>query len=113
MECRNPIDFGKRGERGGCAMGCMGSGNWYRWQGKKSTVEESLVVAMRDLHGRLFQGAAGTFTWTWGSDSKSSVGYAVTWNHDAPTVILGDVLRLEEEIVRRGKALLAQVRQTR
>jgi hypothetical protein len=23
-------------------MGGIGSGNWYRWQGKKTTVEESL-----------------------------------------------------------------------
>lgn len=31
-------------------------------------------------------------------------------NHDAPKEILGDVLKLESEIIRRGNALLAQIR---
>jgi hypothetical protein len=69
-------------------MGGMGSGNWWRWQGRKSTVEKSLVVAMKDIRKRLSGGAAGTFTWTWASGSKSSIGYFVTWNYDTPTVIL-------------------------
>jgi type I restriction enzyme M protein len=30
-------------------------------------------------------------------------------NHDAPLKILGDVLKLENEIIRRGSALLAQI----
>jgi type I restriction-modification system DNA methylase subunit len=30
-------------------------------------------------------------------------------NHDAPAEILGDVLKLENEIVRRGSVLLAQI----
>jgi type I restriction enzyme M protein len=30
-------------------------------------------------------------------------------NHDAPTEILGDVLKLENEIIKRGNALLAQI----
>jgi type I restriction enzyme M protein len=30
-------------------------------------------------------------------------------NHDAPAEILGDVLKLENEIIRRGRALLAQI----
>ena len=30
-------------------------------------------------------------------------------NHDAPAEILGDVLKLENEIIQRGKALLAQI----
>jgi type I restriction enzyme M protein len=33
-----------------------------------------------------------------------------TVNHDAPAEILGDVLKLENEITRRGNALLAQMR---
>ena len=32
-----------------------------------------------------------------------------TANHDAPAEILGDVLKLENEIIRRGKALLTQL----
>jgi hypothetical protein len=30
-------------------------------------------------------------------------------NHDAPADILGDVLKLENEIIRRGNTLLAQI----
>jgi hypothetical protein len=63
-----------------------GSGNWYRWN-KKSTVEESLVVAMPSFRGRLIHGSAGTFTWTSTRGSKSSVGYVVTWD-DRPTITL-------------------------
>jgi hypothetical protein len=37
-------------------MGGMGSGNWWRWQGKKSTVEESLDLGLKDLCQRLFAG---------------------------------------------------------
>ena len=51
---QSPIDFGKIPGGTGAGMGGMGSGDWYRWQGKKATVEESLVVAMRDFRGRLF-----------------------------------------------------------
>jgi hypothetical protein len=79
-------------------MGGSGSGNWYRWQGKKSTVEESLVVSMQHLRKRLYQGAAGTFTWTWGSGHKSSIGYFVTGNHDGPTVTLHYRWRGTEDI---------------
>jgi hypothetical protein len=69
-------------------MGGPGSGNRRRWQGKKDTVEESLVVAMKDLRKRLFAGAAGTLTWTWASGNKSSIGYYVTGSADWPTVHL-------------------------
>lgn len=75
-------------------MGGMGSGNWYRWQGKKATVAESPCVAMRDFRGRIFGGAAGTLTWTYGQDdaasgNKTSVGWFVSWggsdNSTGPT----------------------------
>jgi hypothetical protein len=69
-------------------MGGSGSGNWWRWQGKKSTVEESLVVGMKEIRKRLSHGTTGTFTWTWASGNKCSIGYFVTWNFDAPTVTL-------------------------
>jgi len=68
-------------------VGGLGSGNWYRWQAKE-TVEDSLVVAMKDLRKRLFAGAAGTLTWTWTSGSKSSIGYYVTGTDDWLTVHL-------------------------
>ena len=69
-------------------MGGTGSGNWWRWQGKKSTVEESLVVGMKDFRRQLVAGSSGTFTWTWASGGKSSIGYFVTWSADAPTITL-------------------------
>ena len=69
-------------------MGGYGSGNWWRWQGKKDTVEESLALGMKDLRKRLFAGAASTLTWTWASGSKSSIGYYVTGSADWPTVHL-------------------------
>jgi hypothetical protein len=68
-------------------MGGLGSGNWFRFS-RKSTVEESLVVSMRDFRKRLYQGAAGMLTWTWASGNKSSIGYFVTWNQDDPTITL-------------------------
>jgi hypothetical protein len=79
-------------------MGGTGSGNWYRWQGKKDTVEDSLVVAMKVLRKRLFAGAAGTLTWTWGSGSKSSIGYYVTGSADLPTVHLHYRWRDKEDV---------------
>lgn len=36
-----------------------------------------------------------------------------TVNHDAPTEILSDLLKLENEIIKRGKALLSQIENTR
>jgi hypothetical protein len=69
-------------------MGGQGSGNWWRWRGKKATVEESLVVAMKDLRKRLYAGATGSLIWTWNSGSKSSIGYYVTGGDDWPTVHL-------------------------
>src|SRR5262245_42288667 len=79
-------------------MGGMGSGNWWRWQGKKSTVEESLVIAMKGLRRQMFAGAAGTFAWTWRSGNKSSVGYLVTGNDEWLTLTLDYRLRVKEDV---------------
>ena len=65
-----------------------GSGNRSRRRGKKATVEDSLVVSMKDLRRRLYHGAAGTFARTWTSLNRSSVGYAVARSDDAVTVTL-------------------------
>jgi hypothetical protein len=78
-------------------MGGCGGGNWYRWQGRKSTVEESLVLAMREFCGRLHPHAAGTFTWTWTSGSKSSVGWFVTWG-DVTTLTVHHRWRDSEDV---------------
>ena len=55
------IDFGKTPGGRGAGMGGFGSGNWYRWNARKSTVEESLVLAMREFRKLLYPHAAGTF----------------------------------------------------
>ena len=78
-------------------MGGPGSGNHDRLQEKKTTVEESLVVSVRDFHTRLYRGATGTFTWT-GPGGKSSVGYLVTGTDDAPAVALHYRWRGTEDI---------------
>ncbi len=66
-------------------MGGFGSG---RWQRRKSTVEESLSLAMRDLGGPVHShSSGGVVTWKWSSGDKSSIGYVVSWG-DAPKVTL-------------------------
>jgi hypothetical protein len=69
-------------------MGGPGSGNWYRSQRKKDTVEDSLSVGVKELRKQLFVGAAGRFSWTWRSGNKSSIGYYVRGSADWPTVHL-------------------------
>lgn len=66
-------------------MGGPGSGNWRE---QKTTVEESLVVSMRDLRKQVYQGAAGIFTWTLPNGKKSFVSYFVIWKDDAPMITL-------------------------
>lgn len=78
-------------------MGGLGSGNWFRWQGKKATVEESLVLAMRDFGGRIHPHSLGTFTWTRAGKNESSVGYFVKWR-DTPTVTLHYRWRNSEDV---------------
>jgi hypothetical protein len=68
-------------------MGGSGSGNRYRYD-KKSTVEESLTLAVENFHGRLYPHAAGTLTWTWTGGNQSSVGWFVTWDVGGPALTL-------------------------
>ncbi len=56
----------------GGGMGGYGSGDSYRWNARKSTVEESIVLAMPSFRGLLHSHAAGTFTWTWTSGAVFS-----------------------------------------
>ena len=67
-------------------MGGFGSGNWYRFE-KKSTVEDSLTLGIREFRERLYPDSSGTFTWTWASGNKSSIGYRITGD-DEPTITL-------------------------
>lgn len=68
-------------------MGGIGSGNWLRMDGK-TTVEQSLAVAVGEFHDRLTPGMGGTFLWTWGSGAESSISYLVTGNAERPIVEL-------------------------
>lgn len=77
-------------------MGGVGSGNWYRFD-TKSTVEESLTLAVSNFRGRIYAGSTGTFTWTWSIGSKSSIGYSVIWG-DPPTIKLHYRWRDAEEV---------------
>ena len=77
-------------------MGGFGSGNWDRFD-KKSTVEESLTVAIRDFRGRIYPNSSGMFTWTWASGNKSSIGFFVTWG-DVPTITLRYRWRDSEDV---------------
>ena len=77
-------------------MGGFGSGNWHRFD-TKSTVEESLTLAMRDFRGRIYPRASGAFTWTWSGAKKSSIGYFVTWG-DSPTITLRYRWRDREDV---------------
>ena len=58
-------------------MGGPGSGSWDRWRAKKSTVEESLCLTIRDFRGRLNDGATGTIAWTSAYGHSSFLGYSV------------------------------------
>jgi hypothetical protein len=78
-------------------MGGQGSGSWYRLD-RKSTVEESMVLSMRDLRGRILQNTSGTVTWTWSGGNESSVGYFVAWNDGVPMITLQYHWRGSEEI---------------
>ena len=72
----------------GGSMGGHGSGNWWHWQRKKATVEESLSLSVRELKGRLGDGSRGSVSWTWRSGKTSSIGFFVRWNGLGPIVTL-------------------------
>lgn len=69
-------------------MGGPGSGNFHWEEERKSTVEESLVVSMRDFRERLYRSSSGSLTWTWRDGGKSSVGYTLAWNNGNPVITL-------------------------
>lgn len=79
-------------------MGGLGSGNWYRWQGRKTTVEESLGISISDFRDKLCPGIAGSFTWTSRGGNKSSIGYRVSGDIDNPVINLTYRWRDSEDI---------------
>jgi hypothetical protein len=78
-------------------MGGFGSGSWYRGLGKKSTVEDSLTLAMWDFRDRIHPHSAGTFTWKWISGNQCSIGYSVTCGDD-PSITLNYTRRDGEDV---------------
>ena len=79
-------------------MGGFGSGNRYRFR-KKTTVERSLAVEIRDFRSKLGTNSGGTLTW----GNKSSVHYFVTSGDGWATVTLH--YRWDSEDVRIPIAL--------
>jgi hypothetical protein len=69
-------------------MGGSGSGSWYRWQSKKTTVEDSLSLSITNFRGRLTNGTEGTFTWKRGSEVRATINYFVTVEWDEPVITL-------------------------
>ena len=69
-------------------MGGSGSGNWYRWQGAKTIVEDSLSLSITNFRGWLLNGLAGTLTWTMPGGRPSSIRFTVAVEWDEPTVTL-------------------------
>jgi hypothetical protein len=66
-------------------MGGPGSGNWC--QTGKTTVEESLSLAIAGFRGQIHPHSAGTVTWTRAGRVTNSTGFAVTWD-PGPTLTL-------------------------
>jgi len=77
-------------------MGGIGSGTWLRSE-KKTSVEESLTLAIQDFRGRIYPGASEILTWVWPSGKQASVGYRVTWEAEL-TITLRYTWRDREEV---------------
>ena len=60
-------------------MGGYGSGRYYRWQDKRTTLNELRRVDVRALHrdGSLASGRHGVWTWYRGDTCTGIVSYAV------------------------------------
>ena len=62
-------------------MGGFGSGNRWNRPARRLTVEESLSLGIRNFRGHIFQGSAGTITWTRAGTVTNSLGFSVTWGN--------------------------------
>ena len=68
-------------------MGGRGSGNWYRYGGKKTTAGESLSLGLADFRGRIHPHSSGKLAWTRAGVVTASIGYFVAWD-PGPTLTL-------------------------
>lgn len=69
-------------------MGGLGSGMWHRWAGKKSTVEESLTLEVKQFRGRLHPYSSGTFVWMNGWGRQAWIDFSVAFRGETPVVTL-------------------------
>ena len=67
-------------------MGGWGSGNWHR-RSKKTTVEDSLSLAVGDFRGRIYPHSTGKFSWTWAGGNTVIIGYFVVWARGGPPTL--------------------------
>jgi len=72
-------------------MGGVGSGTWQRPK-RKSTVENSLTLAIRDFHGLIYPDSWGRLTRRLAGGSTFSINYFVTWEY-GPAITLDYRLR--------------------
>ena len=77
-------------------MGGLGSGNRWNRPARRLTVEESPSLGIRNFRGHIFQGSAGTITWTRGGTVTNSIGFSVTWG-DVPILTLRYCWRDKED----------------
>lgn len=68
-------------------MGEPGSGIWYRRLSTKTSVEQTLVLAVWDFRGKLYRGPSGTITWPRTDANGFSVDYSLTWGADGARTI--------------------------
>jgi hypothetical protein len=76
-------------------VGGYGSGQRFN---RKATVEESLVVAMPILRGKIHPSSAGTFYWTWTSGRRCSAGYVITGSNEDLTLWLNYRIQDSEDV---------------
>jgi hypothetical protein len=78
-------------------MGGLGSGRRWNRPARRLTVEESPSLGIRNFRGHIFQGSAGTITWTRAGTVTNSIGFSVTWG-DVPILTLRYRWRDKEDV---------------
>jgi hypothetical protein len=83
-------------------MGGLGSGNWYRWQPRKTTVEECLALPTTHLKRHISAGGgAGMVTWTLASGGKATINIYLAGTGENRIIVLGYRWRGIETVVTR------------
>lgn len=82
-------------------MGGIGSGQYFRWRRRKTTVEESLVIAVKDVHRRFVRPEMGTLLWGYGRSAvrrQAAVDYLLSGGGDERKLILRYCLKTAETV---------------